>query len=303
MKRKENHMKTDFSKVKTPFNLKLLRLSFRVGGTLAPYFIGKIAAAMMLKVRYRSSTPKEWSAFENAKITTLTIPNGKSFVSYSLGQENRPVVLLIHGWESDSARFYAFIEPLLSAGYRVVTLDAPAHGKSGGTHTNIAEFMAAIREVAKQYKEIHAIIGHSLGGASVMFTLARNPGFKVNYAVLLGSFAGLDDVFSLQAKWLKIPTRALHKMYEVLERVTGENVWDLMAENHAPNIKVPALIIHDHKDELIPMYQAQRINYAWQNSRLLQTEGLGHRRILRNREVVQAVLEFIDTAEQRRKAG
>ena len=42
------------------------------------------------------------------------------------------VVLALHGYPSSSAGFSDVIEPLVTAGYRVLAVDMPGFGRSGG---------------------------------------------------------------------------------------------------------------------------------------------------------------------------
>jgi pimeloyl-ACP methyl ester carboxylesterase len=56
---------------------------------------------------------------------------------------------------------------------------------------------------------------------------------------------------------------------------------------------VPALIIHDRDDADVPWQQAELLAKAWPGARLLLTRGLGHMRILRNRDVIQTSVDFI----------
>ncbi|HZM20888.1 MAG TPA: alpha/beta fold hydrolase, partial [Anaerolineales bacterium] len=46
-----------------------------------------------------------------------------------------PTVLLMHGWGGSRAQMTRFVDPLLSAGNRVVAYDQPAHGDSDGKTT------------------------------------------------------------------------------------------------------------------------------------------------------------------------
>ena len=57
----------------------------------------------------------------------------------------------------------------------------------------------------------------------------------------------------------------------------------------------PALIVHDHDDTDVPEADARAIAAAWPAARLVITQGLGHRGVLRSSEVVHHVLEFLRT--------
>jgi hypothetical protein len=53
------------------------------------------------------------------------------------------------------------------------------------------------------------------------------------------------------------------------------------------------LIIHDMDDSEVPWQQGARLANAWPAARFMQTQGLGHTRILRDRAIVQEVANFI----------
>jgi hypothetical protein len=59
----------------------------------------------------------------------------------------------------------------------------------------------------------------------------------------------------------------------------------------------PTLIVHDRADRSIPVADGIAIAEAWPTARLHVTSGLGHRRLLREPEVVGAVVDFIDGKE------
>jgi pimeloyl-ACP methyl ester carboxylesterase len=63
----------------------------------------------------------------------------------------------------------------------------------------------------------------------------------------------------------------------------------------ARTLTQPALIVHDHDDTDVPEADARAIAQAWPGARLVITQGLGHRGVLRSSEVVHHVLEFLRT--------
>ena len=80
-------------------------------------------------------------------------------------------VLLVHGWNANWSHFGKLIPVLLNQGYRVVAYDAPAHGESSGNQTNIVEMSSALLAVKKDIGEVHAVVGHSLGGATTALAI------------------------------------------------------------------------------------------------------------------------------------
>ena len=65
---------------------------------------------------------------------------------YEWGEKEHPAVALAHGWELQAGRMGHFVNPLLRAGFRVVAIDLPAHGASGGSLLNVPDGAAAIAD-------------------------------------------------------------------------------------------------------------------------------------------------------------
>ena len=61
----------------------------------------------------------------------------------------------------------------------------------------------------------------------------------------------------------------------------------------------PTLIVHDRDDVSTPVTDGAAIAAAWPGARLQVTSGLGHRRMLRDPDVVAEVVDFITAAGSR----
>jgi hypothetical protein len=82
------------------------------------------------------------------------------------------------------------------------------------------------------------------------------------------------------------------------------DVWELMStDSNARTLNQPALIVHDRNDCEVSWRQGQRIADAWPGAQRLTTCGLGHRRIPRHAETVQAVVDFLGEAQGPRPLG
>jgi pimeloyl-ACP methyl ester carboxylesterase len=53
------------------------------------------------------------------------------------------------------------------------------------------------------------------------------------------------------------------------------------------------LVIHDREDREIPVRHGDRLAASWPNAKLLLTDGLGHRRILRDEVVIAETVAFV----------
>jgi hypothetical protein len=61
----------------------------------------------------------------------------------------------------------------------------------------------------------------------------------------------------------------------------------------AAKVTIPILVIHDKDDLEVPVKAAQHIYDHLKNGKLLLTEGLGHRKILGDSEVIQRTVQFV----------
>jgi pimeloyl-ACP methyl ester carboxylesterase len=216
---------------------------------------------------------------------------GRSIVTWRWGSRDAPAVLLAHGWGGQAAQMRGFVFPLLSAGYRVIAYDQPAHGVSDGKLTGLPDFADVLAEVAWHHGEIEAVIGHSLGGAGAVIAMAR--GLRVRRVVTIGT--SLDfSFFSRQfARWYWIPQRVLAGMQAAIEERFGVRWAELDMARLAPRIAASALVIHDRNDRKVPWRQGASFARAWPGARLYTTRGLGHSRILQDEHVTALAAQFI----------
>jgi pimeloyl-ACP methyl ester carboxylesterase len=66
---------------------------------------------------------------------------------------------------------------------------------------------------------------------------------------------------------------------------------DYSAYKAAKEITIPILVIHDKDDLEVPVKAAYLRSFK--NGKLLLTEGLGHRKILGDSEVIQRTVQFV----------
>lgn len=209
---------------------------------------------------------------------------------YSWGEGE--TILMVHGWGGRATQLYSFIEPLVKLGYRVLAFDAPAHGKTAGTQTNVLEFVKAIKTVVKKSGAIDSIIAHSLGSAATM--IALDEGLVARKVVCLGSVCYVSTTVKTFAKLAKFSPELEQELHNLMELEFGQDIWDrLSADKRVNNLKIPALLFHDRNDREVLLEESIAINNAWQNSQLIITSRLGHRRILRNEEVIKQTVNFI----------
>jgi pimeloyl-ACP methyl ester carboxylesterase len=202
-----------------------------------------------------------------------------------------PTVLLAHGWGGNATHMRAFVFPLLSAGYRVVAYDQPAHGISEGKLTAMPDFADVMSEIAGTYGSVRAVVAHSLAGAAVALAAARGVPFEK--VVLVSPPSDLVGYSRRFARWHWIPEGVRRSMQTAIEERYGVRWEELDLARLAPRLSAAALVIHDRDDRLVHWAQGAYFARRWPRARLMSTDGLGHRRILADEAVTRAAADFI----------
>jgi pimeloyl-ACP methyl ester carboxylesterase len=68
---------------------------------------------------------------------------------------------------------------------------------------------------------------------------------------------------------------------------------DYSLDHHLPLLRGPALLVHDHDDTEASVENSRYLSHLRPGTALHLTQGLGHNRVLHDRDVVQTVVDFI----------
>ncbi|WP_285962257.1 alpha/beta fold hydrolase [Pseudomonas tohonis] len=242
----------------------------------------------------RDTTPRDWELPWLERAERITLRFGLSALRWGSG----PTVLLMHGWEGRPTQFASLIDALVRAGYGVIALDAPAHGRSPGREANIVLFARALLEAAEDLPPLHGVIGHSMGGASAM--LAIQLGLRPRALVTVAAPSRILGMLRGFARFIGLPPRAGEQFIKRVEDHAGIPAADLDVRHY--RLDMPGLVAHAEDDPLVPAAEAGRIHEAWFDSQLLRLEGGGHQRVLADPRLVKAVLQLFDEVGLRASA-
>jgi pimeloyl-ACP methyl ester carboxylesterase len=265
----------------------LRRAAFRAYGTLLPNHAARWFERVLL-------TPRPVAGLG---IAAPRVPARSHRLPYGSGWIARtewgtgPAVLLVHGWGGRSASFHGFVEPLVAAGYRAVTMDLPAHGGSHGQRTNLIECAGAVLQVGRAVGPLAGIISHSFGGP--VTALAWRHGLRAERVVMLAPPVSIWNVSLPVGDWLGLPRRVSEGMMHRFARRL-EVTWDeLRTDRLATGMSAPLLVVHDEDDRKIPWSHGAAVARAAPSGQLRTTAGLGHRDVLVDASVIDEVVAFI----------
>jgi pimeloyl-ACP methyl ester carboxylesterase len=224
------------------------------------------------------------------------VPPGAEAITFRFGLAGLrwgtggPQILALHGWEGRATQFRGLGERLAARGYRLIALDAPAHGRSPGDVANPLIFVDALQEVAAELGPLHAVVGHSMGGAAAL--LAQTRGMRAARSVVISAPAALTDMLRRMARYLGLPERATRAFIAEMERFAGEPA-AMIDVDRFPQFRLrPLLVVHDRHDAVVPFADGERIA-AVGHGELVETHGIGHRDMLRDAGVLDRVALFL----------
>ncbi|MFF8426556.1 alpha/beta fold hydrolase [Streptomyces sp. NPDC016566] len=142
-----------------------------------------------------------------ARTLTAVSADGAHLYVEVHGPEGAPPVVLSHGWTCSTAFWAAQIREL-AAGHRVIAYDQRGHGRSPAspacTTDVLADDLEAVLAQTLEPGEKAVVVGHSMGGMTVMAASAR-PRFREHAAAVLLCSTGSSR---LVAESRVVPLRA-----------------------------------------------------------------------------------------------
>lgn len=218
-----------------------------------------------------------------------------SLTLYSLAvAPHGPVVLLAHGWGGHARQMLPLAEALSQHGLRPVLLEMPAHGRSRGAVSNLPQFARALEYAAARLQHeghvLRAVVAHSLGANAAAFAASR--GLATERLVLLAPPASPREYTRLFANVFGLSEATRAAMQKRIEAREGILMPQFEPDAVGPRIRVPTLVVHDREDSVNRFADAMAYAHAIRGAQLVATEGLGHRKILKDAQVLGRVAIF-----------
>jgi pimeloyl-ACP methyl ester carboxylesterase len=203
-------------------------------------------------------------------------------------------VLIVHGFESASRVFGNYVAALLKKGYEVVAFDAPGHGLSGGKRLFITDYVQMLSAVEQNYGPFHSWLGHSLGGLALALSLEDMPIDGEYRLVLVAPAPGIEQAFGDWARELRLPAELGREVDEYVREISGHPLAWYSLRRVIGSLGMPILYVQDEGDAVIPIQEAKLIQGdGHANIRFLLTTGLGHKKVYKDQDVLDQIVEFL----------
>jgi pimeloyl-ACP methyl ester carboxylesterase len=269
-----------------------MRAALQMLSRTAPQVASRVAADLFMTPRRFSPTDRERALLAGAVPFEVRLGATQSIQAWRWGAG--PAVVLVHGWEGRGSQLAPMVPPLVEAGFSVVTYDAPGHGLSAGSRSSLPHFTYALRGVAGHVGDVHAVIAHSFGCAAT--TLALRDGLALRCAVFVAPPLNPADYTARFGDMFGLGEDVVEGLRLRIEERFMRSWSDYSLAHTARAMSTPLLVIHDREDAETPWSGGATLADAWPGATLHTTEGLGHRRILREPSVVAAAAHFIARA-------
>ena len=272
----------------------LIGLYLNILGIVAPRVAGK-KGFMIFCRPFRSTLNQKQLDFLNSAVRFTIESDGRSVQAYKWGSGEKKI-LFIHGWQSHTYRWKAYIEALSKEEHTIYAIDAPGHGLSSGNFLSLPVYSEMIEALINHVGKIDTAVTHSMGSFSLLYSFHRKNDLAVQNMVLMASPGEAKEFVNVFRSTLKLNDRTVNAVLEYF-------VWKykvmpeyFSALKFSESVRANALLIHDEGDDEAPYEYVVRLSKTLKNARLITTNGLGHN--LKSPLIVKEVTSFITAAQE-----
>ncbi|SHJ80775.1 Alpha/beta hydrolase family protein [Maribacter aquivivus] len=252
---------------------KLIGFYFNIIVWFSPKKAAYKAFLVFTKVRKGRVLPNQKTFLDQAKLEVLSLDQNEIQVYNWPG--NKVTVLLVHGWESNTWRWHKLIERLQQADYNIIAFDAPAHGYSSGNMLHVPLYAETVQQVLNKYKPT-TVIGHSMGGMTVLYNESLHPNKTLEKIVTIGSPSEFHEILTHYKNLLGFNSKVLKALKNLVYNKFKFTVEEFSSSKFVQSNTKNGLLFHDKFDMIAPYHASVDVHKHWKGSELVSTEGLGH---------------------------
>lgn len=215
--------------------------------------------------------------------------NQNDYQAY-IWQGNDEIILLVHGWESNTSRWKKLLPYLKKTKKTIVAIDAPAHGLSTGTEFTVTNYAKIIAEMVKKYNPRY-IIAHSIGGLASIYYQYINQNPAINKMILLGSPSDFQVIANNYCNTLSLNNRVKIELEKRFAEKLTMTIDDFSGMKFGNKIKTATLVIHDNADTVVSINEGKKIASTLKNAQFLITDNLGH--AMQNRKLYSKMVDYL----------
>lgn len=203
---------------------------------------------------------------------------------------NDTIIMLIHGWESNSSRWKKILPYLKKSGSTIIAIDGPAQGLSSGREFTVPKYAEFI-DIVTQKHQPHYIIGHSMGGKTTMYYQYKYQNPNIQKIVILGAPSDFMIILNNFTSLLRLNNKVKKALDHKYTTLLNQNLEEFSVKEFASKINVKGFLAHDVDDTIVLFKEGKKIAESWKDVQFIETKGLGHK--LHDDELYKKVYAFL----------
>ncbi|TMU57518.1 alpha/beta hydrolase [Flagellimonas algicola] len=261
---------------------------FNLSSIFAPKYAAHKAFNVFCTIRKGKVLPQQKPYLDQAKLAVENVA-GHAIQTYQW-PGTMETVLLVHGWESNTFRWRNLIQKLQEAQYNIIAFDAPSHGYSTGKLLYAPLYEEVLHYMVKKHDPRY-LVGHSMGGLTLMYNEYKNPNPGVKKMVVIGAPSEFHEIMQQYQDILKFNDRFMGLLDNYIFNRFGFQIKDFSTSKFAKTNTKQGLLFHDKLDMVAPYHASKQVHASWKGSKLVTTEGLGHS--MHQEEVNDEIISFL----------
>jgi pimeloyl-ACP methyl ester carboxylesterase len=272
----------------------ILRFYFKSISFFVPKFAGLKALKLFQKVRIKTIRKIEEGFYK--EVHHFKVSSSKEdILCYEIGSENKYLVFLIHGWESNAGSLSKFAFQLTKHNFRVISFDLPGHTKYKSRYTNLVECREAFTKVIEYIKpdKPFSVLSHSFGSAVCTYTLSKL-NYKLDKLVFLTSPNSILEIFKDFKNLIGLSSLSFTYFVQKANLLANEEIKNINIDEKLNLLDFSKLLlIHDEHDKIIPIKNSEEIKKMNnKKTQLIKYSKIGHYKMLWNDKVVEDAIHF-----------
>ena len=262
--------------------------------------------------KFKKEPNKYTPAKYGFELEEITIPtkNNKNLYGWWVSADNqkgdnKPTIILIHGWSRNVDRVMSFIKKLHPAGYSLLAFDSRCHGKSDddkfSSMVKFTEDIISAIDYAETLPNVDknrfGLLGLSIGGSASINAASMDK--RIKTVVTVGAFSHPKKLFGLEFKKRKVPRFPFAWIiFKYMEFYFGAKLNDIAPSKNIAISDASIFLVHGIDDATVPIEQADELYKAGNPNKvkLWKIEGKGHFDCNHHPEFWEKVLIFFKTS-------
>ncbi|MBP6183055.1 alpha/beta fold hydrolase, partial [Flavobacterium sp.] len=179
-----------------------------------------------------------------------TIQHNDDVIQTYIWKGNETIILLIHGWESNSSRWKKMLPYLKKSGSTIIAIDGPAQGLSNGKEFTVPKYAEFMDVVAKKYQP-HHIIGHSMGGQTSLYYQYKYQNPSLQKMVILGAPSDFTIILKNFTSLLSLNNTVTKALKNKYTEYLNQHLDQFSSKEFVSKIDVKGLLAHDIEDTVV----------------------------------------------------